>query len=124
MNPNASNQGTNPFTGKPSDTPKRNGRRKHLEFKMEAHRRTGSLLPWVQSSAAALSAIASSLLTVAAAILGWIQPLWFASILLVLSNITIGLSAFHILRHSPYWKGSGTRSLREEAIRRAIEHKN
>lgn len=76
------------------------------------------------SSISSLSAIASSLLVVTACILGWIRPLWFASVLLVLANITIGLSAFQLLRDSPYWQGSKAGSLRDEAIRRAIEHKN
>lgn len=124
MKPNAFNQGKNPFIDKPSNSAKRRARNGSLDGTGSQRSRAMAVLSWVQVSAGAWFAILSSLLTVTGAILGWIRPLWFASLLLVLSNITIGLSAFHILRQSPFWKDTGARSLREEAIRRAIDHKN
>lgn len=58
------------------------------------------------------------------AIMGWIQPLWFSSIVLVLSNFSIGLAAVYLFQVGSKWKLSSRDKLREEAIKRVIESKN
>jgi len=57
-------------------------------------------------------------------ILGWIQPLWFSSIVLVLSNFMIGLATVYLFQVSSKWKQNSRDKLREEAIKRVIESKN
>jgi hypothetical protein len=67
--------------------------------------------------------IMNGLLMVAASLLGLVQPLWFSSVSLVLSNITIGIGAYQLMRMFNVGRGQRD-SLREEAIRRAIESTN
>ncbi len=68
--------------------------------------------------------IANGVAIITGAILGWIQPLWFSSIVLVLSNFTIGLAAVYLFQVGSRWKQSSRDKLREEAIKRVIESKN
>ena len=68
--------------------------------------------------------IANGVAIIIGAILGWIQPLWFSSTVLVLSNFSIGLAAVYLFQVGSKWKQSSRDRLREEAIKRVIESKN
>jgi hypothetical protein len=61
---------------------------------------------------------------ISGSILGWIQPLWFSSIVLVLSNFMIGIAAVYLFQVSSKWNQNSRDKLREEAIKRVIESKN
>ena len=61
---------------------------------------------------------------ISGSILGWIQPLWFSSIVLVLSNFMIGIAAVYLFQASSKWNQNSRDKLREEAIKRVIESKN
>ena len=67
--------------------------------------------------------IVNGSMVVAGALLGLIQPLWFSSLVLVLSNVTIGIGAFQLMKFFRFGR-SQRDALRDEAIRRAIESTN
>tara|TARA_A100001015_G_C14738250_1_gene612603 strand:- start:90 stop:437 length:348 start_codon:yes stop_codon:yes gene_type:complete len=63
-------------------------------------------------------------LTILGAIMGWIQPLWFASILVVVANFSIGLAFFDWMKRVLRHQERTDRTLRDQAIERMLNEKN
>jgi len=63
-------------------------------------------------------------LTILGAIMGWIQPLWFASILVVVANFSIGLAFFDWMKRLLRHQERTDRTLRDQALERMLNNKN
>jgi hypothetical protein len=63
-------------------------------------------------------------LSILGAIMGWIQPLWFASILVVVANFSIGLAFFDWMKRVLRHQERTDRTLRDQAIERMLNDKN